>query len=89
MADARAAARVIGPERVGMRISPYGVFNGMTPDAGTDTLYARLIVALNGIGLVYIHVVDHSAMGAPPVKETLKARSACALSGQVHPLRRL
>lgn len=79
---ARAAARAIGPERVGMRISPYGVFNGMTPDAEMDTLYVRLIEALNGIGLLYIHVVDHSSMGAPPVSEKLKADLRARFKGK-------
>jgi N-ethylmaleimide reductase len=79
---ARAAAQAIGSDRVGMRISPYGVFNGMTPDAEMDTLYARLIEALNGIGLLYIHVVDHSSMGAPPVSEKLKADLRARFKGK-------
>ncbi len=79
---ARAAARAIGAERVGMRISPYGVFNGMVPDAEMDALYLRLIEALNDIGLVYLHVVDHSSMGAPPVREDLKAALRAAFRGR-------
>lgn len=64
-----------------MRIAPYGVFNNMTPDADTDALYAQLIQELNAIGLVYIHVVDHSAMGAPEVSPTLKAMIRSTFSG--------
>lgn len=79
---AHAAAAAIGAERVGMRISPYGVFNGMAPDAETDALYLRLIEALNGIGLAYIHMVDHSSMGAPPVSEALKAKLRAAFKGR-------
>ncbi|GAB4175407.1 MAG: alkene reductase [Rhodocyclaceae bacterium] len=79
---ARAAANAIGAERLGMRISPYGVFNGMTPDAEMDALYLRLIEALNDIGLLYIHVVDHSSMGAPPVSEELKAQLRAAFRGK-------
>ena len=79
---ARAAAAAIGAERVGMRISPYGVFNGMAPDAEMDALYLRLIEALNDIGLAYIHVVDHSSMGAPPVSEALKAKLREAFKGR-------
>lgn len=70
---AKASAAAVGANRIGMRISPYGVFNGMVPDAQTDELYERLMVELNTIGLVYIHIVDHSSMGAPPVSPTLKA----------------
>ncbi|MEO7735608.1 MAG: alkene reductase [Kofleriaceae bacterium] len=70
---ARAAADAIGADRVGIRLSPYGVFNGMTPDAATDELFAHLASELSKLGLVHLHVVDHAAIGAPPVSETLKA----------------
>jgi N-ethylmaleimide reductase len=79
---ARAAAAAIGGQRVGMRISPYGVFNGMAPDAEMDALYLRLMEALNDIGLVYVHVVDHSSMGAPPVPAELKAKLRAAFRGR-------
>ena len=68
----RAAAR-IGGDRVGIRISPYGVFNNMVPDADMDALYLALAKELSALGLAYVHVVDHSAMGAPPVPDTIKA----------------
>ena len=79
---ARAAVAAIGAEHVGMRISPYGVFNGMTPDAEMDALYLRLIDELNALGLVYIHVVDHSSLGAPEVSPTLKAKIRAAFKGK-------
>jgi N-ethylmaleimide reductase len=79
---ARATVAAIGAERVGMRISPYGVFNAQVPDAEMDDLYLRLVDALNGLGLLYIHVVDHSAMGAPEVSPELKARIRAAFNGQ-------
>jgi N-ethylmaleimide reductase len=71
---AKACAAAIGAEHIGMRISPYGVFNDMTPDAGMDAMYERLIAELNSVGLVYIHIVDHSSMGAPEVSPALKAK---------------
>jgi N-ethylmaleimide reductase len=70
---AEAAAAAIGGDRVGIRLSPYGVNGGMTPDADTDAVYVELARQLGRVGLVYIHVVDHSAMGAPPVSADLKA----------------
>ena len=70
---ARAAVDAIGGDRVGIRLSPYGVFGGMTPDAATDELFAHLASELSKLGLVHLHVVDHSAMGGPPVSPTLKA----------------
>jgi len=79
---AKVTAAAIGAERIGMRISPYGVFNGMAPDAEMDALYERLIAELNAIGLAYIHVVDHSSMGAPEVSPALKAKLRAAFKGQ-------
>lgn len=70
---ARRTAAAIGPERVGIRLSPFGVFGGMTPDPATPELYAALAAELSQLGLVYLHVVDHSAMGTPPVPAALKA----------------
>lgn len=79
---AKASAAAIGAERVGMRISPYGAFNGTVADAKTDALYLRLIEELNKIGLVYIHVVDHSSMGAPEVSPELKTKIRANFKGK-------
>jgi N-ethylmaleimide reductase len=81
VADAVIAA--IGRERVGIRISPFGVFNDMPLYPEMEADYTYLGRQLNERGLVYIHLVDHSAMGAPPVpdsiKTTLRKMSRCAL----------
>jgi N-ethylmaleimide reductase len=69
---ARRVTAKIGKERTGMRLSPYGAFNGTVADEHTDELYTHLARELNTIGLVYLHIVDHSSMGAPPVKPELK-----------------
>lgn len=79
---AKACTAAIGAERIGMRISPYGVFNGMAPDNGMDALYECLMAELNAIGLVYIHVVDHSSMGAPEVSPAVKARIRATFKGR-------
>jgi N-ethylmaleimide reductase len=78
----KATATAIGAERIGMRISPYGVFNGQVPDAEMDALYLRLIDELNALGLLHIHVVDHNAMGAPEVSPELKAKIRATFNGQ-------
>ena len=70
---ARAVASRIGKDKVGIRLSPYGVNGGSIADSETDALYTYLAEELSKIGIAYVHVVDHSAMGAPPVKEDLKA----------------
>ena len=69
---AKATVARIGGARVGIRVSPYGVFNDMKPDAQMDELYTTLASELSDLGLVYIHVVDHSAMGAPAVSPAVK-----------------
>ena len=65
-------AKKIGKDRLGIRLSPYGAFNGMAADDATDALYEHLATKLGEMGLLYVHVVDHSSMGAPPVKASLK-----------------
>ncbi|QEP43130.1 alkene reductase [Ectothiorhodospiraceae bacterium BW-2] len=61
----------IGRERVGVRLSPYGVFNDMPLyDAMADD-YTYLAQRLNQLSPIYIHLVDHTAMGAPEVPETM------------------
>lgn len=79
---AKAVTATIGADRVGMRISPYGVFSGMAPDAEMDAMYERLVTELNPLGLVYIHVADHSSMGAPEVSPTLKAQIRTIFNGK-------
>jgi N-ethylmaleimide reductase len=69
----RRMAEAIGKERVGIRLSPYGVNSGMTPYPEVDATYQRLASELSKLGIAYVHVVDHSAMGAPAVPASVKA----------------
>ena len=71
VADAAIAA--IGKDKVGIRLSPYGVFNDMPVYDGMDADYTYLAQQLDARGLVYVHLVDHSPMGAPPVPDATKA----------------
>jgi N-ethylmaleimide reductase len=70
VADAVTAA--IGADKVGIRLSPFGVFNDMPLYAEMEADYAYLAGKLNAAGLVYIHLVDHSAGGAPEVPSSVK-----------------
>ena len=79
---AKACAVSIGAERVGMRISPYGVFNGQAADAEMDAMYLRLVEDANALGLVYLHLVDHSSMGAPEVSPELKQKIRATFEGK-------
>ena len=63
---AREVAKAIGPELVGIRLSPCGVFNDMSGTyEGIEGQYGALALGLGAIQLAYVHLVDHSAMGAP------------------------
>jgi len=68
----RASAAAIGADRVGIRLSPYGVFNGTGSFADVEPQFTALTRELSAIGLLYLHVLDHSAMGAPAVPAALK-----------------
>jgi N-ethylmaleimide reductase len=78
---ARATAVAIGAHRVGIRLSPYGVFNSTGPFADVEAQYLALTQELSQLSLLYIHLLDHSAMGAPPVPAELKSRLRAAFSG--------
>ncbi|HEY3446861.1 MAG TPA: alkene reductase [Myxococcales bacterium] len=69
---AREVARAIGGAKVGIRLSPYGANAGMKPYPEIDQTYRELVGELAGTGIQYVHVVDHSAMGAPAVPASLK-----------------
>jgi N-ethylmaleimide reductase len=51
-----AVADAIGPERVGLRISPGNTVNGIE-EGDTDGIYSALVDALAGAGLAYLHIV--------------------------------
>ena len=61
-----------GRNRVGIRLSPFGVFNGTGEFPDVRAQYLALAESLSKLGLLYIHLVDHSAMGAPPVPADFK-----------------
>jgi N-ethylmaleimide reductase len=68
-----ASIAAIGKDKVGIRLSPFGVFNDMPLYPEMEQDYAYLAQKLNAAGLVYVHLVDHSAGGAPPVPASVKA----------------
>lgn len=78
---ARRTVARIGGDRVGMRVSPYGAFNGMTTDPAHDEVFTALAAELSALGLAYLHIVDHSAMGAPEVKPSIKRALREAFKG--------
>ncbi|MGC2049523.1 MAG: alkene reductase [Gallionella sp.] len=80
---ADAVIKAIGKDKVGIRLSPFGVFNDMPLYDAMEADYTYLARQLNAIGLVYIHLVDHSSMGAPPVPASMKATFRNLLTGKL------
>lgn len=84
MCEAVAAAiAAIGKDKVGIRLSPFGVFNDMPLYAAMEDDYAYLAKKLNTLGLAYIHLVDHSSMGAPTVPDSMKATFRSVFKGKL------
>jgi N-ethylmaleimide reductase len=69
---AKAVIAAIGKDKVGIRLSPYGAFNDMPPYPEMETDYTYLARQLSALGLLYVHLVDHSSMGAPAVPASIK-----------------
>jgi len=67
-----AVAEAIGKDKTGIRLSPYGIASDMPHYPEIDATYKYLSDQLNKIGIAFIHLVDHSAMGAPVVPFEIK-----------------
>jgi N-ethylmaleimide reductase len=67
-----ACTTAIGHHKVGVRLSPYGVFNDMPLYDELEADYTYLAQALNSAEVVHLHLVDHSAQGAPVVPASIK-----------------
>ena len=78
---ARATVAAIGKDRVGIRLSPYGVFNGTGAFPEVEAQYLALAASLSELGLLYIHLVDHLSMGSPPVPADFKLKLRAAFDG--------
>ena len=81
VADAAIAA--IGKDKVGIRLSPFGVASDMKLYGEMEADYTWLAQQLNARGLVYIHLVDHSSMGAPKVPDSMKAAFRKEFNGKL------
>jgi len=61
-----AMAAAIGPGRVGFRISPGNRFNDMEDDEPVET-YRALLLAVDRLGLAYVHVINTPIPGLDPL----------------------
>jgi N-ethylmaleimide reductase len=78
---AAATVAAIGRDRVGIRLSPYGVFNGTGEFPEVQAQYLALAHSLSTLGVLYLHLVDHASMGAPPVPAEFKLKLRAGFDG--------
>jgi len=80
---ADATIKAIGKDKVGIRLSPYGVFNDMPLYNEMEADYTYLAQQLNARELAYIHLVDHSSQGAPTVPDAIKSMFRSVFKGKL------
>lgn len=80
---AKAVSDAIGAEKTGIRFSPYGVFNDQEIFEGIEDTFEYLASEMGKLGLLYIHIVDHSAMGAPEVPSSVKNKMKQVFGGTI------
>jgi len=78
---ASATASAIGNDRVGIRLSPYGVLGGTGELPEVQTQHLSLAQSLSKLGLICVHLVDHASMGAPPVPADFKLKLRASFNG--------
>ena len=59
----QAVVEVWGADRVGVRLSPYGVANG-SGEPDPMPLYTHVVEQLNPLGLAYLHFIEPRSSGA-------------------------
>lgn len=78
---AKAIVAAIGADKVGIRLSPGGVFNDIQPWPELEDDFVWLAGELGKLELAYLHIVDHSGMGAPAPPEGIKQAMRRAFDG--------
>lgn len=74
-------AEAIGKNKTGLRLSPDGTASDIVPYSEDQAFY--MAEQLNNIGILYIHLVDHSSMGAPNVKPSKVEKICNAFKGSI------
>ena len=68
----QAVTDAIGKNGIGIRISPFGIASDMPHYPEMEQTYHYLTDEISRIGILYLHIVDHSSMGAPEVPASMK-----------------
>jgi len=80
---AKKVSIAIGAEKTSIRLSPYGAFNDMEVFEGLEDQFEYMAMELGKLNLAYIHIVDHSSMGAPEVTDSVKQKIQKAFGGTI------
>lgn len=78
---AKSCAKSIGPDRVGIRIFPQEILQSVSDSTGLVDQFLELTRDLSKIGLVYLHLIDHSSVPIHPEFENLKGNIRKEFSG--------
>lgn len=79
-----AVAGVLGAQRLGVRIAPFGTFGGMKRDPNVEETFLHLAQELSNRGAVYIHIVRGSQLDLEPVvPEDFFAKIRKAFTGSI------
>jgi len=69
----RGVADAIGADRTGIRLSPWSTASDLTHYPEIDEAYGHLAEELQKIGVVYVHLVDHSRLSShEPAARTMQ-----------------
>jgi len=80
---AQQVASIIGKNKTGIRLSPYGTYNDMALFDDMEDTFEYLAQELGKLKLSYIHIVDHSSQGAPVVSDSIKSKIHKSFSGNI------
>lgn len=86
----RSVTEAIGPERTGIRLSPWSLAGDLPHYPEIDETYAYLAKELQQIRIVYVHLVNHESMGGaavpPATVQTIRRAftNSLILSGGLH-----
>ena len=82
---ARACAQAVGPERVGIRLSPFSTFQAMGMEDPQPT-FEYLVRGLKELKLAYLHLVESRISGNADVEATEKVNFLVDIWGKTSPV---
>ncbi|RYY62434.1 MAG: alkene reductase [Chitinophagaceae bacterium] len=69
---AKAVGEAIGFEKLGVRLSPYNIYNDMDAYIDTPDMYRHLAEGLQKLGIVYLHIIDRAPLETQEGQQLVK-----------------